>query len=120
MTTRDVLDEIIAERARQIDRHDHAAERDDRHPLAAWGWLLGRRASELACPYEDALPDPRRVLVEIAAIAVAAIESIDRKTADGFGPWSSVGTITAPDGTVALVSFVGEIIPEAVAPEELR
>lgn len=117
MTTEAVLEELASERVRQAEEHEFTPDRDDRHPLSAWGWLLGRRSSDLACPYPETLPDPRRVLVEIAAIAVAAIESIDRKVAAGFDPWQSIGTLTVTDAAgepcQALVAMVGEFDPGA-------
>jgi len=77
-----VLHEIAAERDRQEASHGFGAEHDDRHGLAEWAWLLGSRVHELACPWNDAMGiDPRRVLVEVAAIAVAAVESLERKGA---------------------------------------
>lgn len=71
-----VSGEVLAERLRQIE-----AERPDDHSLAAWAWLLARRVTDLQCPPELGVTgDPRRLLVEVAAIAIAAIEAIDRVT----------------------------------------
>lgn len=81
--TVEVLEDIAAERFRQIQIHGWSAEHDDRHELAAWGWLLATRAVALSAPFpEDSVsPDPRRQLVEVAAIATAALESWDRNHA---------------------------------------
>jgi hypothetical protein len=75
-----VLAEITAERDRQVDQHGHNPKKDDRQPMAWWGWLLARRATDLSCPVAEFVGDsPRRQLLEIAAIAVAALESLDRR-----------------------------------------
>lgn len=80
-----ILSEIATERARQEQSHGRTAEDDDLHSLHEWAWLIAHRAHALSCPYPDEYlpdPDPRRALVEIAAIAVAAIESWDRRKAE--------------------------------------
>lgn len=74
----DVFAEVLGERARQIELHGWTPEHDDRHGRQEWAWLLARRVNELQCPFDEAVLDPRRALVEIAAITVAAIESFDR------------------------------------------
>lgn len=79
-TCRGVLDEIGEERLSQIEVHHWTPEHDDRHDRVAWSWLLAKRAVELSCPFDQAVPDPRRQLLEIAAIATAAIESLDRRS----------------------------------------
>ncbi|HUW00794.1 MAG TPA: hypothetical protein VMW08_00445 [Acidimicrobiales bacterium] len=77
-----VLGEIAGERDRQIDRHGHNPDKDDRQPMSWWGWLLARRATDLSCPVTAVVADdPRRQLLEIASIAVAALESLDRRVA---------------------------------------
>lgn len=71
---------VALERENQIENHAWSERHDDRHEPSTWGWLIGRRASDLACPFPEVVGDDhRRLLVEIAAIAVAGIESIDRK-----------------------------------------
>lgn len=77
-----MLFEVLDERMRQIDVHDRHAAHDDRHAAADWAWLISKRAVDLSHPWDDAHVDRRRELIEIAAIAVAAIESHDRKAAD--------------------------------------
>lgn len=78
-----VLDEITAERINQLDTHGWDDEHDDRVSLAAWAWLLAGRAHVLAHPDIDTADNfaaNRRRLVEVAAIAVAAIEALDRRS----------------------------------------
>lgn len=77
-----VLEEIRDERFRQRSAHGWSADRDDAHPLPSWAWLLSRRSVDIAHPQAGGptdIIDVRRTLVEIAAIAVAAIESLDRQ-----------------------------------------
>lgn len=78
-----ILLDVAYERARQLDR-GFDAEHDDRQPLAHWAWLLARRANDLAAPDLAAVSkdEPRRLLLEIATIAVAAVESLDRRPAE--------------------------------------
>jgi len=89
--TRGVLDEIGAERARQMESHGWRPDHDDTHQLQEWAWLIAARSHDLSCPWPDDYlphPEPRRALVEIAAIAVAAIESWDRRHEDQVNPES--------------------------------
>lgn len=81
MTT--VLLEVAEERIRQVTDHARTPEADDKLTLPQWGWLLGRRSDFLSYPFPggDLEDDPRRLLVEIAGIAVAAIEALDRNAA---------------------------------------
>lgn len=88
-----VMAEICAERARQ-DGLWGGAEHDDRHSLERWLVILVRHVG-LAC--WDGSPDDvchksertakydparyRRELVEVAAVAVAALEAFDRRRA---------------------------------------
>lgn len=75
-----ILEEIRVERDRQRGTHGWTPDHDDGHPLHAWGWLLARRAVDLSHPApENAGIDARRTLIEIAAIATAAVESWDRQ-----------------------------------------
>jgi len=78
--TRRVLDEVGIERLRHVEHYGWDDEHDERHTVGAWAWLLGRRASDLAGVDHGAINkvEARRLLVEIAAVAVAAIEATDR------------------------------------------
>jgi hypothetical protein len=78
MTT--VLLEVAEERIRQVTDHARTPDADDKLNAAQWGWLLSKRSMQLGYPFPggDLEDDPRRLLVEIAAIAVAGIEAIDR------------------------------------------
>jgi hypothetical protein len=76
--TRSVLVEILDERRHQIDDHGWTPDHDDLHGLEDFAWLIARRAIDMS--HRDAVHavDCRRLFVEIAAIAVAAIEAVDR------------------------------------------
>ena len=74
-----VLDEIKSEREHQ-DEIWGGPEHDDRHPLYKWFSFIGKRFWQLG---KGSLPQTRRLFIEIAALAVAAIESLDRKS----NPW---------------------------------
>lgn len=73
--------EVVAERLRQVQRHRYSPEHDDTHHRTEWAWLIARRANELGNPFGDAVPPEheRRMLVEMAAIALAALEAFDRR-----------------------------------------
>lgn len=77
----DVLRDVAEERQQQIDRHGWTPEHDDRHDLPAWSWLLARRVTDLSHPMAASVVDVRKSLLEVAAIAVAAIEAHDRELA---------------------------------------
>lgn len=77
--TGDVLHEVMEERVRQQDLHGWTPEHDDTHGRQEWAWLLARRITDLSCPWDSAVLDERRQLIEVAAIAVAAVESLDRR-----------------------------------------
>lgn len=68
-----ILGEIAAERARQDVKW--GAEHDDKHSVDEWDYMIGyylQRVRIMA-------PRQRRVnLIKVAALAVAAIESMDR------------------------------------------
>lgn len=83
--TTQALNETAAERHRQITVHGWDPEKDVRRPVHEWGWLLATRAVALSCPFppEMVAPDMRRQLVEIAAIAVAALEAWDSMHPEG-------------------------------------
>jgi len=72
------LHEIFAERIHQIEDHGWTADHDDRRGLEDFAWLIARRAVEMSHADAAVVVDCRRLFVEIAAIAVAAIEAIDR------------------------------------------
>lgn len=76
-----VSQEVRNERHHQIEDHGRDAAHDDRHDLAAWGWHLLRRVTEVVAP-PTVIPlsrlEARRLLIEVAAIAQAAVESLDR------------------------------------------
>jgi hypothetical protein len=74
-----VLGEIAEERERQVTVHERTPEHDDKYTPQEWAWKLLQRVTSLSHPWPDAHADPRRELIEIAAIAVAAVEAIDRK-----------------------------------------
>lgn len=77
-----VLTDVASERERQTDGKGFDQRHDDARVPAEWAWLIGRRVSDYACPGLAGLvtgEDERRQLVEIAAIAVAAIEAHDRR-----------------------------------------
>lgn len=77
--TRAVLMELLDERRRQIDVHHWTPDHDDLHGTEDFAWLIATRAVGM-CQREAArVVDARRVLTEIAAISVAAIEALDRK-----------------------------------------
>lgn len=75
-----VLSEIARERDHQVEDLGFTVEHDDRLGVAGFGWLLARRAVELCVPVQINIDEgfARRLLVEIAAIAVAGIEALDR------------------------------------------
>lgn len=74
-----VVGEVVVERVRQVEHHGRTLEHDDQHDRRSWAWYLGQRVHALACPFDEAVHDERRQLIEVAAIAVAAIEAHDRR-----------------------------------------
>lgn len=68
--------EIESERDRQ-DAKWGGASHDDEHATYDWAIWIRDRATLIA--HGLSAPERRRLLVEIAALAVAAIESHDRK-----------------------------------------
>lgn len=76
--TRAVLLEVLVERQRQIETHGWTIDHDDLHGPEDFAWLCARRAVEMSHRDAYAVVDGRRLFIEIAAIAVAAIEAIDR------------------------------------------
>lgn len=76
-----VLGEIAAERTRQ-DAQWGGAERDDGLPIPAFVQLLVDYAGWARVKArEGSMVEARQRLVQVAALAVAAVESIDRRTA---------------------------------------
>lgn len=72
-----VLAELAEERRRQRNDHGWTAAHDDGLSPAQWVWLLNQRTTTLLAP--SVTPkDARRCLVELAAIATAAVEASDR------------------------------------------
>lgn len=72
--TADVLHDVWIERKRQ-DIKWGGATHDDHHTMDEWRELLSGRVDRV--PLSRA--DDRRLLIEIAALAVAATEALDRK-----------------------------------------
>ncbi|EPY00922.1 hypothetical protein [Magnetospirillum fulvum] len=75
-----ILSEIIAERAHQDARWGGPAH-DDTHDDLAWSWIIRHHLSKQRRPTDAATDNYRQILVEIGALAVAAIESYDRRHA---------------------------------------
>lgn len=73
----DIYDEIKAERVRQIMLWGGAAH-DDEHDSSDWGLFIDRRATELQLQSHSPKRE-RELYVHIAALAVAAIEALDRR-----------------------------------------
>jgi hypothetical protein len=80
LETFSALTEIAAERSKQIDS-GRDSDHDDNQSLGQWAWLIARRANDLGSPNLALISEdePRRLLVEISAISVAAIEALDRQ-----------------------------------------
>ena len=70
-----IMREVQVERHFQDQRWGGAAH-DDTHTLGEWGSFMHSRVDALS---RMGAREARRELIEIAALAVAAIESIDRK-----------------------------------------
>ncbi len=110
-----VLAEVVAERRRQDEKHGGPAH-DDTHTLPKWWGLMMQRMVGRAYPGGRA--DERKDLVQIAALAVAAVESIDRKTAlpkesaaltkKALRGWAD-GRIVTPMSTLQRVWCIQEI-----------
>ena len=78
MTSREaVLFEVDAERENQNGQWG-GADHDDKHSLADWNRFIDHQQHEAT--YEDTLPQVRKRFIKMAALAVAAVESIDRAT----------------------------------------
>lgn len=72
--TRAVLAEILTERRNQVEKHGYTPEYDDANPMHAHDQVLQRA-------YQMPTAHARKDLVELAAIAVAEIERLDRVAA---------------------------------------
>lgn len=86
MTTRTILAELAAERTRQ-DAQWGGATRDDALPLPAFVQLIEDYAGWARVKArEGSMVEARQRLIQVAALAVAAVESLDRRalgTAEG-------------------------------------
>ncbi|MDO9498700.1 hypothetical protein [Falsiroseomonas sp.] len=79
MTTQSVLAEVGAERTRQ-DAQWGGEERDDALPLASFVQLIGDYAAWARVKArEGSNVEARQRLVQVAALAVAAVEALDRR-----------------------------------------
>lgn len=86
--TNTIIEEIAAERRRQVEAEGWTPEHDDEH----WGGEMAHAAASYACPLIQpyAWPwdpewwkptTPRRNLIKAAALLVAEIERLDRADA---------------------------------------
>lgn len=82
MAASKALQDVATERQRQ-DAKWGGPEHDDLHSFADWHRFINER---LACSAYANEARTRKLLIEIAALAVAAAESMDRKTAQGATP----------------------------------
>lgn len=92
MTMPSVLFEVAKERGRQDAKHG-GPNHDDRHTTAEFAEFIEDRAykvrvldkqnREKPLNYGGYLKHPRQILLEIAALAVAAVESMDRAAMKG-------------------------------------
>jgi hypothetical protein len=81
----DVYEEIKAERARQDEKW--GAAHDDSLPIPTWVALLAERVGSALTAYLSRDRSAyRRRLVQTAALAVAAVESLDRQRGEGATP----------------------------------
>ncbi|WP_237212988.1 hypothetical protein [Falsiroseomonas oryziterrae] len=79
MTTQSVLAEVAAERTRQ-DAQWGGPPRDDALPVQAFVQLIGDYAGWARVKArEGSMVEARQRLVQAAALAVAAVESLDRR-----------------------------------------
>jgi hypothetical protein len=73
---------VIAERVRQ-DRQWGGSENDNANTFADWLKLIDKQASYAALSHYPIALNYRERMVKIAALAVAAIESLDRTMVRG-------------------------------------
>lgn len=71
--TDQVINEVVAERRRQDEKWG-GPEHDDQHLTDDFFSLIDARIT-----YNMKISDSRKALIEIAALAVAAVESLDRR-----------------------------------------
>jgi len=76
-TMRRILEEIAAERTRQDEKWG-GPEHDDEHSIDDWECFILEHLNRVQ-GYDDA--HGRKQLIRVAALAVAAIESLDRRAA---------------------------------------
>lgn len=67
-----IIEEVKAERVRQ-DAKWGGAEHDDKYTATDWGYFIWERTH-----YRAYCPEFRRNMLQIAALAIAAIEANDR------------------------------------------
>lgn len=79
-----ILRELADERRRQRDDHGWTVAHDDNLTAANWAWLEMQRVTTVMAPTIRPA-DARRCWIELAAIATAAVEALDRAEArQGF------------------------------------
>lgn len=113
-----VLEDIAAERQRQLEQYDRA--HDDGHPGGELANAAALLASTVPVPSHAAEPiwawdlrqklaaDRRRQLVVAAALLVAEIERLDRGTLGHLGPDGNVYATADHDPEVA--SVIGQLV----------
>jgi hypothetical protein len=72
-----IVDEILVERKRQDEKHG-GPEHDDLHDFSDFDGFIYTRATPVG--RSDLNKTYRQAMIEIAALAIAAVESYDRKT----------------------------------------
>lgn len=97
-----VMGDVLAERVNQVMTHGYDPGHDDTHDRREWAWLLEARVHALAVPWISAVVDERRQLVEIAAIAMAALQAFDRHAAGR--------ALTAPEHRLPFFAAGGRIV----------
>lgn len=84
-----ILEEIRKERVRQDEKWG-GPEHDDAHDIEEWIEFIQSYASWAKTNYKMNSPDKfRRRMVQVAALAVAAVESFDRKISDAVSTINS-------------------------------
>ena len=86
MVVRTVINEVETERIRQIAK-GFTDEADDLEPIKHFCWFIEKYAGWAAAMSQMGPPQgyetARRRLVQVAALAVAAVESLDRRYPEG-------------------------------------
>jgi hypothetical protein len=72
-----IINEITAERVNQ-DIEWGGSEHDDKHDWFDWRQFLYKQMTNASMAYKE--EQRRACLIKIAALAMAAVESMDRKT----------------------------------------